>query len=163
MKFLVSLAGLLLFAQLSGAQSTPSAVVDVTLTPMGDFKAKTNNVKGNAVLKGDEVSAQNIVVNLKSLKTGVELRDTHTLRHLQADKFPEAVLISATGKGGKGTGKIKIKGIEKPISGTYKIVDNMLLAEFPLKLTDFGIKDINYMSVGVEDEVKLHVAVPLKK
>jgi polyisoprenoid-binding protein YceI len=92
----------------------------------------------------------------------VELRDKHTQKHLQTDKFPEAVLVSATGKGGKGTGTIKIKGIEKPISGTYKIEGQVLKAQFKLALTDFDIKDINYMGVGVEDEVKLDVSVPVK-
>lgn len=139
-----------------------SVSVDVVLNPMGDFKAKTSSVKGFATVKGDEVSASDITVNLKSLKTGVELRDKHTQKHLQTDKFPEAVLISATGKGGKGTGKIKIKGIEKDIAGTYKVEGKTLKAEFPLTLSDFNIKDINYMGVGVEDEVKLMVTVPVK-
>lgn len=139
-----------------------SVVVDVTLNPMGDFKAKTTQVKGEAIVKGDEVSAQNIVVNLTSLKTGVELRDKHTQKHLETSKFPEAVLVSATGKGGKGTGKLKIRGIEKEVAGTYKVEGKLLKADFTVKISDFGIKDINYMGVGVEDTVTLHVAVPVK-
>ncbi|WP_413557709.1 YceI family protein [Bdellovibrio sp. HCB209] len=138
-----------------------SVVVDVTLNPMGDFKAKTNQVKGVAQVSGDSVSAQNIVVNMKSLVTGVELRDKHTRKYLEVDKHPTATLISATGKGGKGTGKIKIKGIEKDISGTYKIEGKLLKADFELNASEFGIKDINYMGVGTEDIVKLHVEVPV--
>jgi polyisoprenoid-binding protein YceI len=161
MKLLASLAGLLLLGQLVWA-GAPGVVVDITLNPMGDFKAKTNDIKGFAVKKGDEVTASNIVVNLKTLKTGVELRDKHTQKHLGTDKFPEAVLISAQGKNGQGTGKIKIRGIEKDIKGTYQIQGNMLSAEFPVSLSDFGIEDINYMGVGVENDVKLHVLVPLK-
>ncbi|MBO9665906.1 MAG: YceI family protein [Bdellovibrio sp.] len=139
-----------------------SAMVDVVLNPMGDFKAKTTQVKGEATVKGDEVSAQNIVVNLKSLTTGVELRDKHTQKHLETTKFPEAVLVSATGKGGKGTGKIKIRGVEKEIAGTYKVQGKILSADFKLNLSDFGMTDINYMGVGVEDTVTLHVTVPVK-
>ncbi|MGE5085923.1 MAG: YceI family protein [Bacillota bacterium] len=139
-----------------------SVVVDITLNPMGDFKAKTTQVKGAATIKGDEVSAQNIVVNLKSLTTGVELRDKHTQKHLETSKYPEAVLVSATGKGGKGVGKLKIRGIEKEVSGTYKVEGKVLKADFPVKISDFGIQDINYMGVGVEDTVTLHVAVPVK-
>lgn len=147
---------------LSSAAFAQSAVVDVVLNPMGDFKGKTSDVKGQAVVNGDEVSAENIVVNLKSLKTGVELRDKHTQKHLQTDKFPEAVLVSAKGKGGKGTGKIKIKGIEKDIAGVYKVSGKNLMAKFKLKLTDFGIEDINYMGVGVEDDVEITVVLPVK-
>lgn len=137
--------------------------VDITLSPMGDFVAKTTAVTGAASLKGDEISAQNIVVNLKSLKTGVELRDKHTQNYLDTTKFPDAVLISAKGKGGKGTGKIKIRGVEKDITGTYKVEGNMLKADFDLMLNDFKITDINYKGVGVEDKVTLHVVVPVKK
>ncbi len=140
-----------------------SAVVDVALNPAGSFKAKTSEVKGEALLKGDTVTASNIIVNLKSLKTGIEVRDSHTLKHLEADKYTEAILVSATGKGGKGEGVIKIKGIEKKIAGTYKVNGNQLDADFPLQLSDFQISGIRYMGVGVKDQVVLHVSVPLKK
>lgn len=155
-------AALFLTMGLSYGAMAQSVVVDVVLNPMGDFKAKTGDVKGSATVKGDEVSAENIVVNLKSLKTGVELRDKHTQKYLDTKTHPEAVLVSATGKGGKGTGKIKIKGVEKEIAGTYKVEGKMLKADFKLTLSDFDIKDINYMGVGVEDEITLHVAVPVK-
>jgi len=149
----------LLFSSLTWAGS---AVVDVSLSPAGSFKGKTSDVKGFVTKKGDEVSAQNIIVSLKNLKTGVELRDKHTQKHLETEKFPEAVLLSAKGKDGKGTGKIKIRGIEKDISGTYKINGNELEAEFKLNLTDFKITNVKYMGAGVDDEVVLHVAVPVK-
>lgn len=159
MKSLSTLMGLLLFSQLSFAQSV---VVDVVLNPMGDFKAKTSDVKGFAVKNGNKVSAQNIVVNLKNLKTEVEARDKHTQKYLQTDKYPEAVLISAEGENGKGKGRIKIKGIEKDITGVYKIEGSALHAKFKLKLTDFKIEGINYMGVGVEDDVVLNVKVPIQ-
>lgn len=155
-------AALIVTMGVSAAAMAQSVVVDVVLNPMGDFKAKSSAVKGEAVVKGDEVSAENIVVDLKTLKTGVELRDKHTQKHLETEKFPEAILVSAKGKGGKGTGKIKIRGVEKDVSGVYKVDGKVLKAKFKLKLSDFGIEDINYMGVGVEDEVTLSVIVPVK-
>lgn len=159
MKFV---AALIVTMGISTVAMAQSVVLDVVLNPMGDFKGKTADVKGQAVVTGDEVSAENIVVNLKTLKTGVELRDKHTQKHLETEKFPEAVLLSAKGKGGKGTGKIKIRGIEKDIAGVYKVEGKTLKAKFKLKLSDFGIEDINYMGVGVEDDVTLAVTVPVK-
>jgi polyisoprenoid-binding protein YceI len=158
MKFLVAT---LVFA-FSLSSFAQEVVVDVTLNPMGDFKAKTAAVKGEATKKGDEFTASNIVVNLKTLKTGVEGRDKHTQKYLETEKFPEAVLLTASGKGGKGKGRIKIRGIEKDIEGTYKVEGKLLKAKFDLKIADFGIKDINYMGVGVEDTVTLNVSVPVK-
>ncbi|HEX7673251.1 MAG TPA: YceI family protein [Bdellovibrio sp.] len=158
----VLFASLVLSLGVASAAFASEAVVDVVLNPMGDFKAKTADVKGEAIQKGDEVFAQNIVVNLKSLKTGVELRDKHTQKHLETEKYPEAVLISASGKGGKGKGKLKIRGIEKDVEGTYKVDGQNLIADFKVNIAEYGIKDINYMGVGVEDEVALHVVVPVK-
>lgn len=155
-------AAMFLSLSFSWTAMAQSVVVDVVLNPMGDFKAKTSEVSGTATVNGDTVSAENIVVNLQSLKTGVELRDKHTLKHLDVKKYPEAILVSATGKGGKGTGKIKIRGIEKDIAGTYKVDGKTLKAKFKLKISDFGIGDINYMGVGVEDEITLLVSVPVK-
>lgn len=155
-------AALVLSLCVSYSAMAQSVVVDVVLNPMGDFKAKTSDVKGVATVKGDEVFAENIVVNLKTLKTGVELRDKHTQKYLDTKTHGEAVLISAKGKGGKGKGKIKIKGIEKDIEGVYTVAGKTLKAKFKLKLSDFEIKDINYMGVGVEDEITLLVSVPVK-
>lgn len=139
------------------------AVVDVSLRPAGSFKGKTNEVKGFATMKGDKVEATNVSVNLKSLKTGISLRDDHTKKHLEADKYPEAVLVSATGQGGKGEGLIRIRGIEKKIAGTYKIEGSTLKADFPIKFSEFNIKNIKYMGVGVDDEGVIHIALPVKK
>jgi YceI-like domain len=150
----------LLFSPMVFAQS---AVVDVGLTPAGSFKIKSTDVKGTAQETAGTVEAKNIVVGLKNIQTGISLRDTHTKKHLEVDKFPEATLISAKGKDGKGEGVIKIKGIQKNITGTYKIDGKNLIASFPLKLSDFKITDIKYMGVGVDDEVKLAVTVPIKK
>lgn len=146
----------------AGSAFAQSATVDITLNPMGDFKAKTSEVTGQVQVTGDEVKAENIIVNLKALKTGLELRDKHTQKYLETSKFPEAVLVSASGKGGKGKGKIKIRDIEKDVEGTYKLDGKLLNADFKINISDFGIKDINYMGVGVEDTVVIHVSVPVK-
>lgn len=138
------------------------AKVSVKLSPAGSFIGKTNQVKGVVQKSGDGFSAQNIIVSLKSLKTGIELRDQHTLKHLEVEKYPEAVLVKAGGSGGKGSGIIRIKGIEKNISGTYTVSGQKIKAEFPLLLSDFKITGIKYMGVGVKDQVTVEIEVPVK-
>lgn len=149
-----------LFALNAKAQE---ATVDVSLSPAGSFVGKTADIKGTATLKGDTVEAQNIIVSLKDLKTGIKLRDEHTQKHLETAKFPEAVLVTATGKDGKGEGVLKIRGIEKKVTGTYTIEGSVLKAEFPIKFSEYNITGIKYMGVGVQDEGKIRVAVPIKK
>ena len=139
-------------------------IADVSLSPAGSFKAKTSEIVGEATMTGDVITADKIVVKLKNMKTGIELRDKHTTtKYLEVEKFPEAVLTSATGSGGKGKGKLKLRGVEKDVEGTYKIVGNELNAEFPIKLSDFNIKGIKYMGVGVNDNLNINITVPLKK
>jgi polyisoprenoid-binding protein YceI len=160
MKFALILAATTILSLVAQAQE---AAVDVSLTPAGSFTAKTSEIKGYAEQRADEVEAHDIVVGLKSIATGVDLRDEHTRKQLDVVKFPEAVLVSAKGKGGKGEGLIRIRGVEKKISGTYKMDGDHLVANFPLALSDFGIGGIRYMGVGVDDQVKLTVRVPIKK
>lgn len=144
--------------------AAPGVTADVALTPAGDFKANIPDVKGEAILQGDTVTAENIVVELKGLKTGMPLRDKHAKeKYLEVEKFPIITLVKATGKGGKGTGRIKMKNIEKDVEGTYKVDGSEMTAEFPIKLSDFKITGIKYMGIGVDDEVKVHVTLPVKK
>ena len=151
-----------MFALLFSVNVWAQALVDITLKPAGSFKVKSTDIRGTATKKGDSVEAKNIIVGLKNLETGIALRNEHTKKHLETDKYPDAILVSAKGQGGKGEGVIKIKGIEQKISGTYKIDGGKLVAQFPLKLSDFKIEGIKYMGVGVADDVTLTVTVPIK-
>lgn len=144
------------------SQGFAQAVVDVTLTPMGDFKLKSSAVKGVATVVGDTVKAENIVVDLRGLTTGMKVRDGHAKDYLQVDKHPEAILVKGEGKGGQGTGTIRIRGVEQTVKGTYEIKGGKVFAKFPLRLSKFGITGISYKGVGVEDDVTVEVAVPKK-
>jgi polyisoprenoid-binding protein YceI len=138
------------------------ASFDIKLSPAGNFTGKTPDVKGSAKKMGNKFVAENIMVNLTSVKTGLELRDEHTLKYLDIKNHPNAILVKAEGENGKGKGIIKIKGIEKPISGTFKINGSELMAEFPISLKDFKIEGIRYMGVGVKDQVVVKVKVPVQ-
>lgn len=135
----------------------------VALSPAGSFVGRTADVKGSATVTNGTVSAKDIKINLTTIKTGIDLRDKHTQKHMETDKFPEAILVSATGKDGKGQAKINFHGVEKDVQGTYTLAGDKLTANFPIKLKDFGITGIKYMGVGVKDEVKIQVTVPVTK
>ncbi len=78
-------------------------------------------------------------------------------------KYPEAVLVSAAGKDGKGSGILRLHGKEAKVDGTYSLIsgNKFLKAEFKSKLSQFGINEINYKGVGVDDEFKVEVTVPV--
>ncbi|NUM57585.1 MAG: YceI family protein [Bdellovibrionaceae bacterium] len=139
-------------------------VVDCKISPVGKFQAKTKEVKGSVTLKNNEVQADKIIVDLKSLTTEMPLRDDHMKnKYLEVTKFPTAELIIGKGKDGKGDGKIKFRGIEKDIEGTYKLINNNkeLEAKFELSLSKFKISGIRYLGAGVKDIVNVTVVVPV--
>lgn len=157
--FLILCFSLSAFAQKSDVK------IFVTLSPAGDFVAKTSDVKGSAILNPDgSYTADNVVIDVKSLKTGLSLRDDHMLnKYLEVGKFPQIVLKKAKGANNKGVGILAIKGKEVKVSGTYKASEKTISAEFMMKLKDAGIEDVSYKGVGVEDEIKIVAEIPIQK
>lgn len=141
---------------------TIGVTIDVKLSPAGSFKAETAKIKGTAKKTADGVFAENIEVDIQSLKTGVELRDNHLKDRLLVKKYPKAKLINAQGKNGKGTATVEIKGIKKQVKGTYKIIGKALQAEFKMSLAALDVKNVRYMGVGAKDEINITVTVPMK-
>lgn len=137
-----------------------NVVVDIELSPAGSFQAKSKKVKGKVVKEGGKLVASKLKVSVKSLKTGIEMRDEHLKKRLAKSKYIE--IVKAVGKNGKGKGIIKINNIEKPFKFNYSEKEKKVIAKFKLNLEDFKIEDISYMSVGVEDEVEVTATVPLK-
>lgn len=136
--------------------------VDVTLRPAGSFVAKTNRVKGTASKTATGVSAENVLVDLRSLSTGIALRDKHLKERLMVEKHPVAKLIKATGADGKGKATIQLKGHTQEVSGTYTVDGSKLNANFKMLLSKLDITGVKYMGVGVSDEITIHVSIPIK-
>lgn len=140
--------------------------VFVVLSPAGDFIAESNSVIGQAT--EDEkglIEASNIKIDVKTLKTGIGLRDEHMVnKYLEAAKYPEILLKLAKGSAGKGVAILVIKSKEAKVSGTYeKVGTDKIKAKFDVKLSDFNIKDISYKGIGVDDVAKVEVTLPLTK
>jgi hypothetical protein len=161
-KFIISLLTSFLFTITANALE-PSFVADIILSPAGSFKVESKKVKGTATRKDDEYTAKDVTVDLRALKTGVSLRDNHTKDKLEVPKYPEAKLISASGKGGKGKAKISIKGKTVDVEGTYKEEKGFIVAKFEMSLESLDIKKIRYMGVGVKDKVNVTVTIPIQK
>lgn len=137
--------------------------IDVGLSPAGSFKAETKKVSGSAHRTADGIMAENVTIDMKSLTTGISLRDKHTKEHLLVDKYPQAKLIKAIGKDGKGVAKIEIRGKVQEVKGTYTVEGNVVKAKFPVNLSDLDIKGVRYMAVGVKDQVMVQIELPLEK
>jgi hypothetical protein len=141
--------------------SAANLEIDVTLSPAGSYKAQTKQIQGMAYKTADGVETSDVQIDLRTLTTGIGLRDQHTRERLLVSKFPEAKLIKARGKNGKGTATIEVKGMKLDVAGTYTVDGKTLKAQFPVKLSDLKIEKVRYMGIGVKDIVVVNIELPV--
>jgi polyisoprenoid-binding protein YceI len=101
-------------------------------------------------------------VPIKSMKTGIDLRNEHFWKHLNHEKHPKAVLSNIVGKDGKATGTLEVAGVKKPVTITYTEQGNLITAKFKVNATDYKLPKAQYMGVGVQDSVEGEVQLPFK-
>lgn len=160
-QILLTLTTFLLFSNLTFAQKVN---MKVTLSPMGGFVIEGASVTGQAIEQADgSIVSRNIVLDLRNLKSGIELRDKHIQDYFETTKFPTAVLTKAIARDNKFSGELKIRNITKKIEGTYEKEGNNGKAVFTVKMSDFQIKKAIYMGVGAEDEIEVTVEGPISK
>lgn len=153
--------GLVLLFSLN-AFAGPSASIELQMRPGSPFTAKTESVQGSAKRVGNTLTADRISLTVSSLRTGKEVRDEHMInKYFEATRFPDAVMTGVRGENGKFTGKLKVHGVEQPVSGTYKDLKTEVEGKFPCSIKSFGIKDPRFLSVGVADQVEVTVRVPI--
>ena len=134
----------------------------VTLSPAGSFQAVSKKAKGNLVKQGEQFMADKISISIESFKTGIELRDEHTWKHMNSTKNPKAVLTDLKAQGGKATANLEVNGIKKPIAIVYKVQGDEVISNFNVKASDFALKKAEYLGVGVEDLIKVEAIIPFK-
>ena len=139
---------------------TAKVKAKVTLFPVGSFDVTSSELIGTGVKNGDTFQAQELKVPVKTLVTGMSLRDTHMRERLQEKDHPFIVATDVQAKEGAGSANVNIGGVTQKLDFKFKVLDNKVAeANFKVKLSDFKIPDINYKGVGVEDEVEVIVDV----
>ncbi len=147
---------------LSDTTFAKSMTAKVALNPMGSFVVKTKRIRGSAVKKGDALQAVGLEISVKSFDTDNETRDDHLKEKLEYKKYPNIVVEKAVGKGGKGQAIIKVRDIKTKVPFTYIEKGKEVEVSFSISLKSYGITGINYMGVGVQDEVKIDASIPVK-
>jgi polyisoprenoid-binding protein YceI len=175
------LALLLASATTAGAPTWHAGQGDVRATCVmtigGSFDAKTTAL--NASLTAGTSSSPaldgNVVVDLRTLDTGISLRNEHLReKYLEVDKGPDygqAVLSEIVLKGlnpdaptGKGsfTASLTLHGVKKAVAGAvdaHPAGDGLRVkASFPVNLSDHNISEPRYLGVGVKNTVQIEAA-----
>jgi hypothetical protein len=151
--------------------------LDIETTAL-DFDVK-GKITGYAKLVGDVFKTSKLRVKFvfKSAdgekvyltQTGMGLRDQHTAEYLGYPKFNELIIsgvkgqLDSSGKKGKGAGKMTIKGITKPVKGsfTYNKKKKLICAQFTIKPSQWGIV-ADYKLVKMKDKVVGKACIPVK-
>jgi polyisoprenoid-binding protein YceI len=153
-----------------------SVAVRCPLTVGGSFEAKTSALSGQLVVDPKKSGAIDgtLAVDLRTLQTGIGLRDNHmrdgylevqkgegfqaaTLNRIQLDGIDPALPV------GKANfrGYLTLHGQEREVTGTADIkrsgTDLKVSASFPVKVSDFAIASPTYLGVGVRNEVNVAV------
>lgn len=138
------------------------------------IKGHGARVSGNLTLAGSDARGK-FEVALDQFDTGIELRNKHMKeKYLETGKFPTAILEidsvelpkdfkpGSEVAGAKFNGRMTIKGVTKPVTGTVKVSGaNMAAdADFVIDLEQFPIGVPSYMGVTVASSVNVHVAIP---
>jgi polyisoprenoid-binding protein YceI len=147
------------------AESTSSTVkVAVELFPVGSFTITTHELQGKALKVGTTLQSDEISVPVSSLDTGIKLRTTHMQEKLKASEYPLIRATQLSGQDGKGKAQLTIMQITRPITFTYQLLEKQRAqASFKLTLSDFDLRGINYLGIGVQDEVEVSVTMPIQE
>lgn len=135
--------------------------VKVSLSPAGDFVGQSTKVRGFVDKKGANYSADELTIEVGQLKTGIDLRDKHFHERLGGEKA-KIIVKNAKGSGGKGSASVTVNKITKPFAFNYKEAGGNIISRFDLKPSDFGIANVKYLGIGVEDKVVIDVTIPVR-
>lgn len=155
MKFIFSCIALLPLLAFAG-----TAKVHVKLNPAGDFTASTTKVRGFIEKINGAYVARDLTFAVGSLDSQQDTRNDHMWKEL-GGKTAKVSVKGAKGSGGKGQGVLVVKGISKPIEFSYTEQGSNIVASFPVKFSNYGIKP-SFLGVGVEDIGKIEATIPVR-
>ena len=147
------------------------------MTIGGSFEAKTTALSGSVIAgaSGSPAFDGSLAVNLRTLDTGIALRNEHLREnYLEVGKgagFDRATLSEIDLNGfnpdtpeGKGsfTALLSLHGVTKAVTGAVEIRQSgaglRVKASFPVQLSDYSIRSPRYLGIGVKDTVQVEVA-----
>jgi hypothetical protein len=106
------------------------------------------------------------MVDLSTLTTGMELRDSHLKdKYLETSEHPWAAITAlvADTSTGEFKGDLTIKGQGRPVKGTFKLDGKQLTSSFKILLTDYpSIGVPSWLGVTVAEEVQIEVKCTLQ-
>ncbi len=140
--------------------------IKVQLSPLGSFNITSGKIKGKVfITNAGDITAKNIRIPVRSLDTGIGLRNTHLKEKLgyEQNKKAQLLLVKASGKKFSGTALFKVLNKEQSVPFTFKKLNyRFAQAKFKLAMDKFKIAGIRYMGVGVKNIVTITITMEYK-
>ena len=151
------------------------------LTIGGSFDAKTTALSGSLTesASGSRAFDGSLAVDLRTLDTGIGLRNEHLKDYLEVDKGPQfdtATLSEIDVNGfnpdapeGKGsfTGLLTLHGVTQTVTGVVDVrrtgAGLHVKASFPVDLPLYSIRKPRYLGIGVKDTVQVEVSFAVSR
>lgn len=142
-------------------------------TSVTTYTGETDQLEGAFDLNADTLYFE---LPLKSIKTGISLRDDHMRDALEVDKYPKTrfsgKIVDGFPEKGETVqttvrGDYTIHGVTKKVevTGTTKWQGDRLMIKgsFPIKITEYDIEPPSVMFMTVYDEHEIRIDVTLKQ
>lgn len=135
-----------------------------TLSPYGSVEIYSTEIDGEIFYKNGskEIGALDLSVPVKSLDSGIALRNEHIHKYLNQKKHPEILMSDLSIKGGKGQGKITINGVTKKISFVVKESKKRFHTVLKLNTQKFKLAKAKFFHIGVDPDIKVFVDIEKK-
>lgn len=150
------------FAQNIGPDVEVIVTAKVSLNPIGDFVIEFNNpIKTKVEYVGENPKVNDLVLNVSKAETGIDLRNEHLRKkYLEVEKYPTITLGEIKLLNNSGEGVLTIKDKKKNVTFDYIVKSKDLIeATLKINLKDFGFDDVNYLGIGVEENVAIAVKI----
>lgn len=134
------------------------------LSKGGNIVGTSSDLSGEVVKFADGTfRTEKLVLKLDSLDTKNSLRNTHMKKnYFETSKYPDAIFKGMGKPDGKLEGQLTLRGITRPVTGTYKAEKDAIVAKFTCKISEFGMKPPSFLGVSVADEVEVEGNYPYK-
>lgn len=173
MKTFCFLTLFIILTSANAATYIPKGEVEFTAKGFPSFitiKGKGKGISGVIEMEGNLLKSGKIQFPLKTLKTGMDLRDEHMHdKYLETKKYPMAILTLpqvTLEKSGTIEGSLKLHNVSKKVSIDYEAASTsplMTKASFSIVLGDFGIDIPSFQGITVAKDIKINVDLKAKQ
>jgi polyisoprenoid-binding protein YceI len=126
----------------------------------------------NELAVADDGTSVTITITLTNIKTGSDLRDSHTKEDLEVSKYSTATLkvprsaLKMGGGDGDTTGSFTIHGVTKDASFHYSASKNGdqldVKGTTTINVNDYGVKPRSYLSISIKPDVAIYANFSVK-